>query len=89
MFILFDGIAGSVRYFENDTERKYINLGNDFVGKYMFLSVLFGNEDNQFEIINHPVINLERKQENKKKSQNSTSKKYQIFSNSTTKNQSI
>ena len=32
MFILFDGTVGSIRYFENDTEKKYIHLGNDFVG---------------------------------------------------------
>ena len=39
MFILFDGTVGSIRYFENDIEKKYIELGNEFVGEDMFLSV--------------------------------------------------
>ena len=54
MFILFDGTVGSIRYFENDTEKKYINLGNDFVGKDLFLSVLFGRVENYVDIVNHP-----------------------------------
>ena len=58
MFILFDGSSGSIKYFENDIERKHIDLGNDFVDTDMFFTVQFGCKDNQVDIVNReePVM---------------------------------
>ena len=59
MFIVYDGTIGTIRFFENDTEKQFINLGKDFVGFDCFLSVCFGSKNNSVEIVNnHPEIGV-------------------------------
>ena len=63
MFILFDGVNGSIRFFENDVEKKHIHLGNDFVNKDLYLTVQFGCKGNQVDIINRPDVSIKNKSE--------------------------
>ena len=39
LYIVFDGVEGWIRFFENDVERKFLDLGSDFVANDIFFSV--------------------------------------------------
>ena len=52
IFILYDGINGSVRFFENDEDRGIAYQGNEFIGQDMYLSVNCGRDKDEISIIN-------------------------------------
>ena len=65
MFVLFDGIKGTLTYFENDTEKFSYQLGDEFLNKDMFFSVCFCNTGNLVELINRKEndLSINRNQE--------------------------